>query len=65
MGCFVVFNADCSVNRWGQCSDGMEMASASEPGEFAIACAESVVMQVRSNPSAYRGNAETKEIIPA
>lgn len=53
MSGYAVAYATGSIDRWGNCSDGMEMKQATQPGEIAALC--SIEIQSALNAAAQRG----------
>lgn len=52
MSGYAVADATGAINRWGNCSDGMEMMQATEPGEIAALCG--IEIQAALNAAAQR-----------
>lgn len=67
MSGYAVADATGSINRWGNCSDGMEMLQATEPGEIAALCSMEIQSALnaaaqRGLPSPYRINADSNQL---
>lgn len=67
MSGYAVADATGSINRWGNCSDGMEIMQATQPGEIAALC--SIEIQAALNAAAqralaspYRINTDSKQL---